>query len=78
METTATLIDPNQLTVAAKDAAALLGISRAQFFKLHSQGKVPRPVRLGTRAPRWRVAELRDWVCAGCPNRGIWERTMKA
>lgn len=55
------------------DAAKMLGISRAQFFKLHAMGRVPRPVRLGTKAPRWRVEELKAWLAAGCPERAAWE-----
>ena len=53
MSTAQTPIDPPTLTLTAKDAAALLGISRAQFFKLHSAGRIgPLPVYLGSRAPR--------------------------
>ncbi|MBN2563134.1 MAG: helix-turn-helix domain-containing protein [Phycisphaerae bacterium] len=61
--------------MTASDAAALLGISRAQLYKLHSQGKIPLPVRLGIKAPRWRVSELGAWLEAGCPDRLAWERT---
>jgi predicted DNA-binding transcriptional regulator AlpA len=63
------------LAVSATDAAALVGVSRAQWWKLHAAGKVPLPVYLGSRAPRWRVDELRDWLAAGAPNRQTWERT---
>ena len=64
----------SRLALSAKEAACLLGISRAQIWKLHSAGKIPMPVRLGTRAPRWRVDELRAWLAAGCPDRQTWER----
>jgi predicted DNA-binding transcriptional regulator AlpA len=72
----ATSTAPNlaPLLVGAKDAAVLLGISRAQFWKLHASGKVPLPVYLGTKAPRWRVEELRSWLSAGCPDRQNWQR----
>lgn len=62
------------LALSPKDAAAVLGISRAQLWKLHASGKIPLPVRLGTKAPRWRVDELRAWVNAGCPDRQTWQR----
>ena len=55
------------LAVPAEKAARLLGISRSQWWKLHSQGKIPPPVRLGTKTPRWNVAELQAWLAAGCP-----------
>ena len=38
---------PERMALPAKAAAALLGISRAQFWKLHAAGKIPLPVRLG-------------------------------
>lgn len=74
MDTSKTNIESGQLACTAKDAAELLGISRAQFWKLNSSGKVPLPVRLGAKAPRWRVAELRSWLEAGCPDRASWQR----
>jgi predicted DNA-binding transcriptional regulator AlpA len=60
--------------VSAGAAAHLCGISRSQWWKLHSAGKVPLPVYLGSKAPRWRVDELRAWLIAGCPNRQEWQR----
>ena len=59
MNTRKTHIEPERLALSARDAAVLLGISRAQFWKLNASGKVPLPVRLGTKAPRWRLDELR-------------------
>ena len=68
---------PEPLAVAAKGGAAMLGISRSQFFKLHASGRLPMPVRLGTKSPRWRVAELRAWLDAECPDRQTWERSRR-
>jgi len=53
-------------------AARLLGLGRSTFWRLHSAGRVPLPVRLGRRT-LWRAEELRKWVEAGCPPRGQWE-----
>ena len=78
METRKTNIERERLLVSAKDAARLLDISRAQLWKLHSQGKIPMPVRLGTRAPRWRMDELRAWLAAGCPDRLTWQKMQGA
>ncbi|HEX4589722.1 MAG TPA: helix-turn-helix domain-containing protein [Gemmataceae bacterium] len=74
MSTPETSIDTERLAVTAGDAAKLLGISRAQLYRLHSSGRLPPPQYLGTRAPRWSVAELRAWLAARCPDRQIWER----
>ena len=78
MSTTKNPIVSDRLALTAKDAAGLLGISRAQLWKLHSSGKLPLPVRLGTRAPRWRMDELREWLAAGCPDRVTWQRMRGA
>src|SRR5262245_11866299 len=59
-------------------AATALGISRAHFFRLHSAGQIPLPVRLGRRCPRWRADELRAWTAAGCPPRDVWEQMKKS
>jgi predicted DNA-binding transcriptional regulator AlpA len=70
-----TSIDPPTLTCTAADAAAALGISRAQFWKLHANGKLgPMPVYLGARAPRWSREELTEWLRAGAPDRQTWLR----
>lgn len=61
----------------ADDSAALLGISRRQWYKLASMGKTPEAVLLGKRLQRWRRQEILDWVEAGTPKRADWERTKK-
>ena len=77
MSTSKTDIGLPRLALSAGDAAELLGISRAQFWKLHSSGRLPLPVRLGTKAPRWRYDELQAWLNAGCPDRLTWQRTKR-
>jgi predicted DNA-binding transcriptional regulator AlpA len=67
---------PGQLLVKAKQAAKLLDVSQAHFYRMHSHGMVPRPERLG-RAVRWNLRELERWVEAGMPSREKWE-AMKA
>jgi predicted DNA-binding transcriptional regulator AlpA len=78
MSTSQTCLDPERLAVTARDAARLLGICRAQLYRLHSSGRMPRPVYLGGRAPRWCVEELRAWLDAGCPDRQTWEQLRRA
>ncbi|MCK6498496.1 MAG: helix-turn-helix domain-containing protein [Nitrospira sp.] len=61
-----------------RQSAALLGMSRSAFYRLHSSGKVPLPIRLGG-IVRWRRAELLAWVAAGCPTRDRWDpKNLKA
>ncbi len=69
--------EKNRLEPLAVDAAGvghLLCVSRATVFQLDSCGRLPRPVRLGKRCPRWIVSELHEWLRAGAPNREAWEQ----
>ena len=66
------------LAVDAAGVGRLLCISRATVFQLHSRGRLPLPVRLGSRCPRWIVSELHAWLQAGAPNREVWEQLKAA
>ncbi len=65
-----------KFALSAEEVAGALGISRAHVFKLHSSGRLPRPVKLG-RAVRWPRKDLEEWLAAGAPPRDRWE-AMKA
>jgi predicted DNA-binding transcriptional regulator AlpA len=39
-------------------------------------GRIPRPIMIGS-SRRWRIAEIHEWVSAGCPNRNEWESRRK-
>ena len=63
------------LAVPATEAARMCGFSRSGWWKLHSKGMCPRPIRLG-RKTLWAVDGpngLRAWVAAGCPSLDKWE-----
>lgn len=60
------------LAVDAIEAAHLCGVSPNHWWKLHNSGRCPAPIRLGRRC-LWRVAELREWMAAGCPPRDRWK-----
>jgi excisionase family DNA binding protein len=45
------------LLLSDREAAALLGIGRATFWRYVGAGRLPRPVKLGN-VTRWRRAEL--------------------
>jgi len=62
-----------ELAADAKGAARLIGVSERLWRRLHAEGKVPRPIRLGKRV-LWSVAELERWLAAGGPDRERWER----
>ena len=67
----------SQLLLSAADAAALCSMSVRTWQRLKSEGRVPRPVRLG-RSNRWRRDELERWVDAGCPVRREWDAMTNA
>lgn len=64
-----TTVDPMLLSVV--QVAAMLGVSRAHIWRLHTAGHLPAPLRLG-RAVRWRRSELEAWLAAGAPHRDKW------
>jgi excisionase family DNA binding protein len=51
-----------------RDLAARLNVSRSFVWKLHSQGRLPMPIKLG-RACRWRLSDVETWERGGCPAR---------
>ena len=42
--------------------------------RMNKEGRIPRPVHLSEKSPRWYVPEIRDWMVAYCPDRDVWER----
>ena len=58
--------------ISASVVAAKLAISARHLRRLSDAGRVPRPVRIG-RAVRWRSAEIRAWISAGCPDARHWK-----
>ncbi|MSR60318.1 MAG: DNA-binding protein [Planctomycetaceae bacterium] len=62
------------LLLTSDALARLLRISKRSLMRLRSRGKLPRPIQLG-RSVRWRTAEIREWVEAGCPPMSTWEST---
>lgn len=73
MASDAPTITPELLT--PEQAADLLSIGRSTFDQLQADGRVgPRPVTLSPRLIRWRRAELVEWIAAGLPTRGEWDR----
>lgn len=66
------------ILVDARRAAALLGIGLRTLRSMDSSGRLPEPVRLSPGCIRWRLAELREWAAAGCPDRSAWSAIKAA
>lgn len=69
----ADLAGPPPILVDARRVAALLGVGLRTLRTMDAAGRLPKPVRLSSGCVRWRLAELRDWTDAGCPDREAWE-----
>jgi predicted DNA-binding transcriptional regulator AlpA len=67
---------PDVLLIDIKDLARRLGRSERALWRDLSAGRLPRPVALGGMT-KWRVAEIREWVEEGCPDRATWEASRK-
>lgn len=50
-----------------QEAAALVSVSTRTLQRLASDGRAPRPVRLGA-SVRWRRADIVAWIARGCPE----------
>ena len=61
--TTATLA-PELLT--RTETVKILRCSLKHLDNMIAKGQCPKPIRLG-KAPRFRKAELLEWIAAGCP-----------
>src|SRR5690349_2721067 len=55
--------------LSAVEVAALWGCSRSMILAANRDGLIPAPIVIGKGLVRWRAAELRDWLAAGCPPR---------
>jgi predicted DNA-binding transcriptional regulator AlpA len=64
------------LLLPARQAAALCGVSEATWWRLHSAGRVPAPVRLGGRT-LWRRSDVLAFVEMGCPDRKSFEAQQR-
>lgn len=63
------------IALPASAAAALFGLSERQWWRLHSAGRIPLPLRIG-RACRWILDGpdgLRAWAEGGCLPRDRWQ-----
>lgn len=60
------------LLIDADTTSQLMGISQRTLHRLIAEKAIPEPVRISGRLLRWRLAELLEWIEAGCPHRKYW------
>ena len=61
----AALLDPEAL-------AQRLKVSKATIKRMKRTGKLPRPIYLGPRMPRWNEGEINHWINSGCLSLDKW------
>jgi predicted DNA-binding transcriptional regulator AlpA len=70
-------VDADPLVADAARLALLLGFGLRTIRSHDAAGKLPKPLRIGGRVV-WSVAEIREWIAAGAPNRDEWEARKAA
>lgn len=55
------------LLIDSRQAAKLLKVSPRTLWRMHNDGEMPQPIRIG-RAVRWSLEELKKWIADGCPR----------
>ena len=61
------------LVGGGREAATMIGISPASFYRLRSAGGFgPTPLRLGGRV-MFKVSEITEWVNQNCPDARTWQ-----
>lgn len=59
---------PAKLLLTYADVTRETGFSKVTIWRKYSAGLMPKPVKTGHKSPRWRYADLKAWVEAGCPS----------
>lgn len=63
---------PSPKLTGVNNACLMLGITRSTYFNMRAAGRIgPQEIRFGAKI-LLRVAELDDWIEAGCPPRRQW------
>ena len=51
-----------QILLTRKQVESLAGIGRSLIYKLMTEGRFPRPVKISSYAVRWRKDEVLAWI----------------
>lgn len=62
--------------IGYKELCRLLDIGKTTLFRQMNLGTIPLGVRVGT-CRRWVLAEIREWIAAGCPKVAEWAARRK-
>ena len=45
-----------------KELQAILGLGRTKIYHMITDGELPKPIRIGPRALRWRPEDIDEWL----------------
>jgi len=62
------------LALNAVELARMLDVSLRHVWRQSSAGKLPKPLRIGSKCVRWTRSEIEGWLAAGAPDRRTWEQ----
>jgi predicted DNA-binding transcriptional regulator AlpA len=64
--------------IDAQQLAELLGVDISTINRRKAARTLPRHIELSRGCHRWRLAEVRAWIAAGCPPITEWETRRRA
>ncbi len=64
-------------TMTDREVAIELRVSAKTIRRMHTAGKLPRPLLIGSRSLRWLRQTLVEWLALGCPDRETFEGQRK-
>ena len=45
-----------------REVEQMVGLSRTSIYRLMDSGNFPHPIRVGPRAVRWRLRDIKEWM----------------
>jgi prophage regulatory protein len=46
------------------DVERMVCLSRSTIYQLVSEGRFPRPIKIGDKAVAWRLSDIEDWIAS--------------
>lgn len=69
--------EPATMLLSKADLARELRVSAKTIDRMDQSGRLPKPLRVGSRAKRWPRSTIIKWIAAGAPNRRDFERMSR-
>jgi predicted DNA-binding transcriptional regulator AlpA len=50
--------------LSTRDTCEFVGVSIAEWRRMHRDGEIPAPIMIGSQKQGWRVGDLIDWIAS--------------